>query len=297
MEPALAKLSEEVVLLICLIFAPAGEKEVLIDVVGATGRQADLVALRTDSGFVVTEASGKDGKPLLRAVGVRNRPFVFDVKYRRQEIRRVDLSSAAKAVKAIRNAPKQRFKVGREAVQAVASGKIVLVNVQGMPNTFIVHGAGKADKPKTRPAGKQAGAEAARKFWAALAAGNTAAMTGMYAEKVLIKAGSELLWKEHAISKTGDRSKDAVADRGKVAGAYEHLIQGVGKTKWARIFSGQEEPIMLTIETAPKDGAVFGEVRKGDVILRPAPDSDEMIWVLRRDEAGRWRVVIEKFDI
>jgi len=300
MAPAVAKLSEEVVILICLLFAPAGEKQVLLDMVDEKGVQGQVVALRTETGFAVAEKDSRGRtKPMFTVSAVKAQPCTFEVKDRRGRQSQVDLTAAAEAASLLKQAPTQEFKVQGAGVRVLASGKIVFLNAEGLRATCVVHAAGEPPRPEPAPTTQpaEAGVEQARKLWAAVAKGDTQAMEPMYAEKVLIKAGSELLWKEHGISESGDRSKDAVGGREKVVRAHEHLIQGVGKARWVQIFSGQEEPIRLTITVATKDGETFKEVRKGDVILKPAPDSDEMIWVLRKDQQGRWRVVIEKFDI
>ena len=224
------------------------------------------------------------------------RPFVFDIKDSKDRDSRLDLSDAAKAVKPFRDAPHQRFKIRGATLDVTASGKLKYVFVHHMRASLVVHGAGSTGRPTTRPA-KMTGHHAARQFWTCLTRGDVDGMGALYAEKVLIKAGSELLSKLWGISKTGDRTKDAIAARDKVVHAWKGLIAKTGKDKWVRMLSQEQEGVQPTTTTAADDGEVLPEVRAGDVIFRPSPDSTEAIWVLRRSKAGQWRVVIEKFDI
>jgi len=141
------------------------------------------------------------------------------------------------------------------------------------------------------------GAETAREFWSALAAGDLKAMQTFYAHQVTLKAGSELLKARWALSPKADRKKDLIIERDKLLAGYERLIGGAGRERWSSLFGKIDTKRITTVLATHKDQPFRG-VRQGDTLLSVAtgPGDDKLVFVLRQDGNKSWKVVAEATD-
>jgi len=142
-----------------------------------------------------------------------------------------------------------------------------------------------------------AGMKAAKDFWAAVAKADTEQMARLYAPKVLVKAGSELLKKQWGINDSGDRDKDLALQRDQLLKGYAVMIEKVGAEKWTRIFS-EIKPEAIHISAVEADGKPFQPAQRGDVVLRVSTGTgdDTLAYLLRRVDGGAWQVVAEAAD-
>ncbi|MBT4867606.1 MAG: hypothetical protein HON53_21095 [Planctomycetaceae bacterium] len=144
---------------------------------------------------------------------------------------------------------------------------------------------------------QSSGERKARAFWKALAQGDVMAMKEFYAEKVTLKAGSELLKPRWALSPKADRKKDLAIERDKLLAGYERLIGGAGRERWRGAFGKIDAKKITTAVAKGKDKPLIG-VLSGDTVLTVAtgPGDDRLVFVLRQDKLKRWQVVAEATD-
>jgi len=136
----------------------------------------------------------------------------------------------------------------------------------------------------------------AKQFWAAVARADTKAMQVCYAEKVTLKAGSELLKQQWEIPKAGDRDKDLLVERVDLIAGYRRMIERLGKDRWTALFSkiDLERVEFRFAKTADrKSGA-----EKGDLTMTvfTGPGDDALFFFFRHGEKEGWRVVAEATD-
>lgn len=311
MEAVIAKLSQEAMILFCLLFSPPGEKAVLIDLIGKEGVAAELTAMRTDTGFEVFEVvdlTGRAGEAqrrrILTIVAVKGKPSVFEITDRRNRKTRLDLTKAVKAIKPLKEARIQIIRINGGKATVIARGNIVYVYFRDTSQTFVVHTVAPRPRATTQPATQPAPAASddakeavarAKGFWAVLAKGDTDAMKSYYAPKVTLKAGSELLKKRWG--SMGDRSKDAVVERAKLIDGYKSMIADIGRQRWSEGLSAipVTSPSAIKFAVADKPGTLFPEVQKGDLIMKVGGD-EGLIFVLRKNKKEEWLIVIERTD-
>ena len=160
-------------------------------------------------------------------------------------------------------------------------------------SAFLIAGAAMA-----ADAQDPAGVKHARDFWAAVAAADTDAMQKFYAEKVMLKAGSELLKKQWGVPGAGDRSKDLLVDQDDLIAGYQRMIAKIGKDKWTKLFA-DIGPEKLSITPAKAADWPFSGVLKGDLIVKVATGrgGDALWFVLRSSpRQAHWLVVAEVTD-
>lgn len=136
--------------------------------------------------------------------------------------------------------------------------------------------------------------ERARQFWKTLATGNTAAVKDFYAPQVVLKAGSELLKPQWKL-KGANRLRDLQLSREELLQGYQRMIEAIGKEKWSRVM-GQIKDDQIKPSIAAKDDAPFAGIKRGDIVLRVAPENSEFYFVFRKDGAGKLLVHLESTD-
>lgn len=149
--------------------------------------------------------------------------------------------------------------------------------------------------------GQREAVEHAKQFWAAVARADTKAMQVFYAEKVTLKAGSELLKKQWEIPGAGDRGKDLLVDREDLIAAYRRMIEKLGKDRWTAIFSKIDlERVEFRFAKTADGESGDGEsgVEKGDLTMTvfTGPGDDALFFFFRHSEKEGWQVVAEATD-
>ena len=147
------------------------------------------------------------------------------------------------------------------------------------------------------PVGADDGALQAREFWQTLADGDLKGLRTLYASKVTLKAGSELLKARWELDPKADRRHDLTIERGKLLAGYERLINGAGRDKWSKVFGGIAAERITTVRAMDNDKP-FAGVQTGDVLLTVAtgPGDDRLVFVLRPNDRKQWQVVAEATD-
>jgi hypothetical protein len=145
--------------------------------------------------------------------------------------------------------------------------------------------------------GEWEGAEAAKRFWAALAAADFEKLPSCYTPEVLLMAGSELLKPEWEVHPEADRSKDLRLSREQLIAGYHKLIGRVGQQRWTGLFT-KIDPEKISFRRVGPDEKSPAGVVPGDLMMTVAtgPGDDRLTFVLRRNEEGRWLVVAERTD-
>ncbi|MFB3891328.1 MAG: hypothetical protein ACE15C_04815 [Phycisphaerae bacterium] len=135
----------------------------------------------------------------------------------------------------------------------------------------------------------------AQEFVKALGSADLEVLKKMYADNVILMAGSELLKDEWGLVANGPRDKDALLAREKLIEGYGNLIARIGKEKWQALF-GKLDTDRITTATLAEDRPPF--LKKGDltVSVRPGRGDDTLTYHFRKSADGKWLVVAEKTD-
>ena len=131
---------------------------------------------------------------------------------------------------------------------------------------------------------------AAKAFWATLAKGNYKGLKKFYADKVILRAGSELLKDTYGLNPSGDRTKDLSVDRDAVISGYKIMIESVGTDRWNAELEKIKPDELQIAEKANKAGWPDD---KGDLLTLKV---DALIFAFAKDEDGNWRIVAELSD-
>jgi len=155
-------------------------------------------------------------------------------------------------------------------------------------------GQARRTKPADQDRKRNVLSETATSFWKTLADGNTEGFKRFYAERITLKAGSELLKPRWGIA--SDRGKDAVLPRDKLMAGYARMIGEFGRDKWRRAFSKIGEGSLAATVVAEPDRP-FPGTRKGDRLLAVVTGvgDDKLLYVFRR-QGTEWRIVLEVTD-
>ena len=303
---AVAKFSEVFILAFCTLFLPKDAKEMMVTGTTNDAPGDTLKVVKTDKGFDLFSYHDET-RVLLTLTASKDNPSGFTFKFD-DKSQQVDIGEAQKQLKPPADEPSQEIKVNEGKIRVQKRGNAVFLNFEGVHKTYVLHGtapqsaansgpSSTTQPSATPPAASQpapAGAEAAGKFWAALAAGDAAAMKAFYAEKVAVKAGSELLKKEYALDENADRGKDLTVDREKLIAAYARMI-GQDRKDWTDALGRFRTQFVA----ATQEGNPFNPVRSGDLVLMasdPGGRDDKVVFVFRQNEKGQWLVVAERAD-
>ncbi|MGY8769941.1 MAG: hypothetical protein ACKVH8_16105 [Pirellulales bacterium] len=141
------------------------------------------------------------------------------------------------------------------------------------------------------------GEQTARGFWSTLAEGNVPELKKYYAEKVILKAGSELLKSRWELSPKADRLVDLSIDRDLLLSGYQKLIDAAGQERWTNLTSSIKLE-KIRVSSVTKDGMPFEGAKQHDVMLsiNAGPGDDRLIYLFRKSEENRWLLVVESTD-
>jgi len=207
---------------------------------------------------------------------------------------------------------------GLLAGMACGSAPVRTETVKGSPTSK----AGRLDDTRA----PDAGIKQAKALWAAVAAGDTAGMAELYADEVVLVAGSELLKARWELPGGGDRSRDLKVRKADLIAGYQRMIDELGgEERWSQVFTPIDERKIFFItvvvadwaatlervvgrplsEAARKElnesraaGGMLADLHVGDLFLRvdlPVGD-DKLFFQLRQSAAGKWQVVAEATD-
>jgi hypothetical protein len=171
-----------------------------------------------------------------------------------------------------------------------------------------------------------AGLKQAKVFWAAVVAGDTAGMAEIYADEVVLMAGSELLKERWELPGGGDRSRDLKVRKADLIAGYQRMIDELGgRERWSQPFSPIDESKIFFMTVVVSDwvaalervagrplseearkglnddkaaGRILADIRLGDLFMRidlPIGD-DKLVFQLRQSTRGDWQVVGEATD-
>jgi hypothetical protein len=302
MQPV-AEVSDALVLLFCLLFAPSGQKEFAIDIGAPNGPSDTILVARTETGFDCYGGSkGTRGNKMGAVTVQKDRPFAMEFKPAGGPGAKADLTDVQKTIKPFDKNPLQDFTVGSARFQTKGENGKVSVLVGGKKAIFVVRAlaaatstSSPASQPTSasKPAGADDGKEAVRGFLKALAAADMEGMEGAYADNVILMAGSEMLKADWGLAPEGSRDKDQAIGRDKLIGAYRALIGKVGKEKWQNALAKVDPKMVLT---SPVQEDEPSGIRKGDLRVDAPLGNTGLTFWLRRDASGKWLVVAERTD-
>lgn len=149
----------------------------------------------------------------------------------------------------------------------------------------------------TRGAEQSTSTQVAHAFWNAFLSANAEEMGQHYAPRVTIKAGSELLKRDYALSPAGERNKDLVTDRRAVIRAYQTMFERVGKAQWTDS-SQKLRQVELSFISAADNNRYFAlfQCHPSQMLVQVETQPEPLYFVLEQDGQQRWQVVAEAFD-